>query len=231
MKCCANCEWSISPQLEDAILEEQSYDEDDPNRPHAGDCCIGMKPDKNYCCPEHLYIDGMEEYETTVLYDEKYYGKGYLIVTTLDDEVIKFIKISSSGEKGLPVFAIRGYEKNSVDNPNDEYRKINLTVEDDNSLYNVIYRLSHSLHGKIIYGIDEIEHGKNNLQANHTLSEATITLSKDVYGVKHATGFIDILIGDNCSCKYYKEFFEFYSELSNLSIGQTKDEDIKKLIK
>lgn len=63
MKCCANCEWSISPELEDEIMEEQGYKENDPNRPHAGDCVIGMKHDENYYCKSHQYIDGMEEYE------------------------------------------------------------------------------------------------------------------------------------------------------------------------
>ena len=61
MKCCSNCEWSISPELEDEIKEEQRYDENDPNRPHAGDCVIGMKPNKNYYCDSHQYIQGMEE--------------------------------------------------------------------------------------------------------------------------------------------------------------------------
>jgi len=50
MKCCANCEWSISPELEEESLEEQGYQEDDINRPHAGDCVIGMEHDKNYYC-------------------------------------------------------------------------------------------------------------------------------------------------------------------------------------
>ncbi|MBE6153030.1 MAG: hypothetical protein E7166_02215 [Firmicutes bacterium] len=61
MKCCSNCEWSISPELEDEIKEEQRYDENDLNRPHAGDCVIGMKPNKNYYCDSHQYIQGMEE--------------------------------------------------------------------------------------------------------------------------------------------------------------------------
>ncbi len=63
MKCCANCEWSISPELEEEIMEEQRYEEDDPNRPRAGDCVIGLKHDENYYCSSHQYIQGYEEYD------------------------------------------------------------------------------------------------------------------------------------------------------------------------
>lgn len=63
MKCCANCEWSISPELEDEIMEEQRYKEADPNRPHAGDCVILMNPDNNYYCESHQYIQGYEEFD------------------------------------------------------------------------------------------------------------------------------------------------------------------------
>lgn len=63
MKCCANCEWGISPELEEEIMAEQGYKEDDPNRPHAGDCVIGMKHDEKYYCSSHLYIQGYEKYD------------------------------------------------------------------------------------------------------------------------------------------------------------------------
>jgi len=74
MKCCSNCEWSISPELEDEIKEEQRYDENDPNRPHAGDCVIGMQHDKNYYCSSHQYIQGMEE-ENSLLNENKHINR------------------------------------------------------------------------------------------------------------------------------------------------------------
>ena len=61
MKCCANCEWCISPDLEEEIMQEQGYTQDDPNKPYAGECSIGMQHNGNYYCSSHTYLDGMEE--------------------------------------------------------------------------------------------------------------------------------------------------------------------------
>jgi len=77
MKCCANCEWSISPELEEEILEEQGYQEDDINRPHAGDCVIGMEHDENYYCSSHQYLQGIEE--NTIINNKRHSKKLLLI--------------------------------------------------------------------------------------------------------------------------------------------------------
>lgn len=56
-KVCANCDWSISPELEDDIMEEQGYNEFD-DYPCAGTCCLGRKKD-NLTCDLHYCESGI----------------------------------------------------------------------------------------------------------------------------------------------------------------------------
>lgn len=230
MKCCGNCEWSISPEIEKEILEEQCYDEDDVNRPHAGDCCIGMQHNESYYCDSHLYIEGTEEYENIVIYDEEYFGQGYIIVTKLDDEIVKFVKISSCSENGFSFFSIRGYETKSSDSPNEEFRKINISVKQNELLYELLYNFGKKLNNQKIYSIDSNLYGKNNLSIKKGIDEVSLILEKDVYGVKNVNDFIDILIGDNYSCENYYDVLNFYNELSKISLKSELFSDLKKLI-
>jgi hypothetical protein len=225
MKSCANCEWSISPELEEAIMEEQRYKEDDPDRPHAGDCCLGMDHGKNYICDAHTFICGMEEYENYVFYDDQYLGPGYIIISKLDEEIVRFMKISSYGEGGMPTFLIRGFEKDSIDKDDDILRKIYFSIQKNDPLYDLISELSRTTVSKRIYSIDSSVQGEKYFQATCNADEANLILAKDAYGVKHATDFIDILIGDN-----YFELMKFYKKLSELSAGETKEEDIQKIL-
>lgn len=56
-KVCANCDWSISPLLEDEIINEQSsFDIDE--LPSAGDCCLG-KSNINLTCDSHYCESGI----------------------------------------------------------------------------------------------------------------------------------------------------------------------------
>lgn len=229
-RCCGNCEWSISPQMEEQILIEQGYDEDDMTRPLAGDCCIGQVHDENYCCPHHLYIEGMEEYKNYVFYDEEYLGQGCLIVSKIDDEIIKFVKISSYGEGCYPIFSIRAYEKDCVDNPNQEFRKIQIDVKQDEVLYDIFYKFMASLNKNKILSIDIENQGKNHLYMEKDMEKVSLVIAKDVYGVKSSTNFVDILIGDDKTCDTYLEFFEFYNNLSTVAVDNKKDDDIKQLL-
>ena len=70
-RCCGNCEWSISPENEHDIMIENSYDEDDPTRPKAGDCCLGIEHNEDYICEHHEYLSG--GLETYTFYDIKFY--------------------------------------------------------------------------------------------------------------------------------------------------------------
>lgn len=229
MRCCANCEWCISKELEEEIIEEQGYNEEDFDRPHAGDCSLGMKHDENYYCSFHHYIEGMEEYENEVYYDEQYLAHGYLIISKLDGEIMRYIKISSYGEGGYPKFIIRGYEKNSKDKPEQHYRNIYFTIKRNEPLYKPLCIFANNLNQQVLYSIDPSEQGKNHLEINCDREEAIITLSKDVYGVKNATDFIDINLGDNDSCKNYEEVNSFYNNLSSIALKSNQDE-IKKIL-
>ena len=227
MRCCGNCFWSFSPQDEEEL---DGYSEYDINKPKAGDCCIGQDHGENYCCSHHDYIDGMEEYENYVLYDDSYLGPGYLIVSKLDSEIVKFIKIGSYGDGGFPNFFIRAYEKDRVDDSKQKFRTITITVNKEEPLYNVISNFAKSLNGGQIKSIDSHMQGINNLSAKSYISEASLIVSKDVYGVKHSTDFVDIFAGDNDSCEFYSELSTFYNGLSTITVQKTNDNDINQLL-
>ena len=226
MKCCGNCFWSFN-QEDENFLEE--YDEFDANIPQAGDCCIGQDHGGSYCCPHHSYIEGMEDYENYVVWDEAYFGNGYLIVSKLDDEIVKFIKI---GEviNGFPQFYIRAYEKDSFYDPKEEFRKVEIKVNKNEPLYNVLVNFANALNGNSIYSIDSSIQGANHLSVKGYTNEASIIVNKDVYGVRNSTDFVDILIGDKCSCAFYDEFLNFYNNLSTISVEKSHDKDIKQLL-
>ena len=227
MRCCGNCFWCFTPDDEDNL---EGYSEYDQNKPKAGDCCIGQEHDENYCCSEHQYIDGLEEYENIVFYDEEYLGKGYFIITKLDNEIVKFIKISKVEENGFPKYYIRAYEKNSIDNPKEEFRKINITSLEEDSLYDIIRNFAVALNKEKIETIDSFHQGKNHIKAEYDLFEASIIVYKDVYRVKNTTDFIDITIGDNDTCKYYAAISNFYNELTKISKGKITNKEIKQLL-
>ena len=68
MKCCSNCFWSFSPCDEEYL---EGYAADDPNRPKAGDCVLGMEHDKNFYCEKYSSID--EEIDDNELIRDKLY--------------------------------------------------------------------------------------------------------------------------------------------------------------
>lgn len=230
---CSNCEWCISPEMEENIIEEQGYDIDDPSRPVAGDCCLGKKgKDKSITtCSSHCYIYGMEEFTNYVVYDEEYLGEGYLLISKLDNDVIKFMKISCEETNGFLSFSIRGFEKDAKDSPNSKYRKIQFTISSDDALYETLYQLSIALDGNKVYSIDKSSHGENHLEVNSYLGEVEFNLVKDVFGVKMPTDFIDIYIGDQVLCECYDAVSCFYKGLSKHSKDIADEDTIKQILK
>ena len=59
-KCCANCIWCFT---EDDEMDIEGYQENDPNKPQAGDCVIGMDHGKNFVCEKHDYLDNRVDLE------------------------------------------------------------------------------------------------------------------------------------------------------------------------
>lgn len=227
MRCCSNCEWSISPMLEKDIMEEQGYDENDLNRPHAGDCAIGSDHDGKFVCSSHLYCDGTEE--TILMYDEKYMGTGYLIINNINDELDKFIKISTYGD-GFPCFSVRGYEVGSKCSLDSQFQQFVINIDRENILYPALSILAKELNGEAIYSIDSHNEGKNNVRFLDSGNSISIILNKDIMGVKDATKFIDINLGDMDTCKFYPALLRFYNSLASLSVCDTTDKDIKTLL-
>jgi len=55
-RCCATCEWSISPQEEEDILTDNPESET-----RAGDCCLNMNHNGNFLCNSYSYKSTMIE--------------------------------------------------------------------------------------------------------------------------------------------------------------------------
>ena len=130
MKSCNNCKWCLN-----------SKDKD-------GNCVIGSEPNENNYCDNHRYIEG--KINTYVLYDNKYLGPGYFIITEYDNDIVKFIKIYNNNYYGLPSYSIRGNEVDSFDTPDKDYRLIEIEASIGTELFNVINTFAKSLNGEII---------------------------------------------------------------------------------
>ena len=229
MKCCANCEWSISPEIEDIILKEQGYDEDDINRPKAGDCVWGYSHNGKYVCDHHKYIEnGIDTY---VLYDDKYLGEGYFIITEYEEQIVKFIKIYKTNYFGLPSYSIRGYEVDSVDTDDRNFREIEISAGRDNVLFDIISNFANGLNKERIYTIDSRNYGKNNLTAEVYKNTAFLVLAKDIWKVRCPSNFIDIELGDHLTCDRYNEVAHLYKSLEEITSNKTKEDTIKRILK
>ena len=229
MKCCANCEWSISPECEDEIIREQHYSEEDLNRPKAGDRVWGYSHNGKFVCDNHKYIEvGIETY---VLYDDKYLGEGYFIISEYYNQIIKFIKIYKTNYFGLPSYSIRGYEVDSVDTDDRNFREIEISVDRKTELFDIISSFANSLNNDRLYALDPKHYGKNNLSAEVYKNTAFLILAKDIWRSRGGTNFIDIELGDHLTCEKYNEIAKFYKALEEISLGKTKEDTIKRILK
>ena len=117
MKRCTNCEWNISP-VEEEIIREQRHIEGDSSRQKKG--IHGNVHNNKFACEYHTYC-GIDKDNTYVLYDDKYLGPGYFIITEYNGEIIKFLKIYITNNNGIIGYSIRGYEDSFLD---ELHRKI-----------------------------------------------------------------------------------------------------------
>ena len=186
-------------------------------------------------CAEHQFIDGYSNEKNYLLYDENYLGPGYFIINKVDDKIIKFMKIYTINNDGLPHYCLRFFGLESRDNPDSDYTNMEFvfrSMEDfDNGLYNVFLQLARNINGNITT-IDEHYEGKNNI--SFLLGDKEIIrmiVSKDIWrGKQHPTDFIDINIGDNYTCDNYETINKFYNSLSELCQNKTKTNDIKRIL-
>lgn len=168
-----------------------------------------------------------------VLYDDTYLGPGIFIINKKNDELIKFLKIFIMNDQGFPTYGFRAFSIYGKDDPNKDYNVIDFTFQDnddDKNLYNAFNDLCMNLNGSQIETIDKFYQGGNYFSLKENNHIITLSVFKDIYGVKNATDFIDITIGDEMTCDSYLEVSIFYNKLLNFAVKQTKEEDIKKLV-
>lgn len=164
----------------------------------------------------------------SVVYDDSYLGEGYFIIKEVDGEIKQWLKFYQSEEMGFPRFFIRGYETESRDNPNQEFRYLAFIMDENESAFSEsIINLGCNLDGCIAYTVDPVNQGENHLLIKYGLATALI-LGKSVYkGKEVCSKFIDISLGDEYSSENYLAFQRFYKDLSSVSLN---DVDTRQLI-
>lgn len=169
-----------------------------------------------------------------VLYDDSYLGPDFLIICKEKDKIIKFLKIFIMTNYGFSNYGLRSFSIFGKDNPDQEYTIIdfNFTDTDDveNNLYRIFHKLCIDLNGKKVETIDKFYQGRNNFSLKEENHIVTLSIFKDVYGVKDATDFVDINIGDETTCDNYQAIITFYNDLLKSDIKESTEEDIKKLV-
>ena len=166
-----------------------------------------------------------------VIYDDTYLGPGSLIVCKEKNKIIKFLKIFIMNNYGFPNYGLRAFSIFGKDNPDNEFTVIDFVFTDEdteNNLYKVFHSLYKDLNGKKIETIDKFYQGRNSFSLREENNTITLSISKDIYGVKDATDFIDINIGDEVTCESYQTIEQFYNQL--LNSNNAKTEDINQLV-
>ena len=112
------------------------------------------------------------------------------------------------------------------------FKMQNYVMYDDtkNNLYKIFQSLCLDLNGKKIETIDKVYQGRNSFSLREENNTITLSIAKDIYGVKDATDFIDINIGDEVTCESYQTIAQFYNQLLNPNIEKAKTEDINQLV-
>lgn len=169
-----------------------------------------------------------------VLYDDSYLGPGFLIICKEKDKIIKFLKIFIMNNYGFSNYGLRAFSIFGKDNPDQEYTIIdfNFTDTDDveNNLYRIFHKLCIDLNGKKVETIDKFYQGRNNFSLKEENHIVTLSIFKDVYGVKDATNFVDINMGDVTTCDNYQAIAKFYNQLLNSNVKEAKKGDINQLV-
>lgn len=223
MRCCGNCyngHFNLSERGEEMFCDETDYSEE------------WVSEDE--CCEWHRYEPGYEEEKNYILYDEAYLGPGFFVINKQNSETVKFLKIFIMNNQGFPNYGVRAFSVYGKDNPDNEYTTIDFMfrdIEDDeNGLYHAFNNLCRNLNGAPIETIDKIYQGGNHFSLSENGRVVTLSIEKDIYGVKQATDFIDINIGDDMTCTNYSAISTLYNQLANSQTKQATEEDIKRLL-
>jgi len=174
----------------------------------------------------------MRGYCTYTLYDEEYMGPGYFIIQEFNGEIEKFIKIFTTTNYGFSHYMARAYEKDVVDLPDQTFREIAIIARnEEEALYEIISELALGIKNEKILSIDPSKQGENNMIALYNTHCASLMCFKDVYGVKHATDFIDINLGDNYTCAHWLALNDFYQDLEKHTTKEADENDIQRILR
>ena len=219
-RCCGNCEWSISPENEEDIMLENHYDEDDPTRPRAGDCCLGIDHGGNFVCKLHEYLSG--GFETHVFYDDKDKIPGYYIVNTYYDHIIKYFKLYRMGEYGKYSYGIRVCDLYPIDK--DLINGVSFEIEERNNelLYKAITIFAKALNDYVIFDDEHRSFMSVNIYENSTGLYFT--------GDKNSN-FVDIIIDNDTNDKYYKLVCHLFRNMAVVTSNSNNEFISKKIRK
>lgn len=222
MRTCGNCyngHFNLSDRGEEMYCDESGYDE------------VTVLAEES--CEDHRYLDGYEEEKNYIFYDETYLGPGFFIINKQEDEIAKYFKIYIMNNQGFPSYGIRAFstEKNKAE---DDFETIKFTFRDiedyENGLYKAFIDFYYALHEKTIETIDKFNQGRNQFCVGKNNHLVALFVTKDIHGVKDATNFIDINIGDNVTCENYMAIANFYKQLCKLETKDATEEEIQQLL-
>ena len=207
MRCCGNCEWSISSLDEKDII----IDENESNIPNVGDCALSIDHNGRYICDEHTYIsDGIKNY---ILHDNFYFGEGYFIISEYNGQIVKFIKFYKISD-GFPAYAIRAYETTFDDNKSLNHLRIELNRDNtlDINLLKIFMDFASSIGNNVIRDYDSFDIGKSTLSMISSEDSVIIDLYKN--DSEDNSRYINLFLGDFYTSDYYYEISLLFRDLA-----------------
>ena len=225
-RCCGNCEWSISPKLEEEIMKENHYEEDDPTRPRAGDCCLGMEHNGDYICINHEYLSvGIDTY---AFYDDMQLGQGYYVISEYYNNIIRYFKLYRYGNYDQYNYGIRAYEINPINK--DRTRTIAFEFGSSNS-DNVILHKVFSIFANAL-GDNVIINEENNNEIMKTeiyKYGVAINFVKSINNKENSNDFIDIKIKCNKKDRNYRIIEHLFRNLAVATNNMKDTNSLKKV--
>ena len=150
LRCCGNCQWSMTKEAIDELIDEGMYNEEEANIPMPGDCCLGRDISQNFICDSHAYREDVLEIKC--FYEDKYKGPGYFITKEYKGHITKFIKIyrNSNGEEYS--YSICAFTQKPIILDDTHSLELTLSKYENEELYYALLPFVQSLGDKIIWG-------------------------------------------------------------------------------
>jgi len=214
MRCCGNCEWSVSSLCEEDMMRD-NYEIEEQMIPEMGDCLLSINHNGRYVCREHNYIGkGISNY---LLYDDTYLGPGYFIVTEYYGEIVKFIKLYQMGD-GFPGYAIRAYDSDIRNRENISFELSRNNTCDD----------------KLLDAINSFILRVGNLGIAGTFelhNDGDVTFITAFSNYDSGNNYIDVYLGDYNTCPFYKDISLLFRDLAWISFNKKDDNTMKRILR